>query len=154
ARDRLLDRELSGTVYSITSGPHAGLYLNLAGRRDVKLPGSDGRSRPRAVSPTGDRLVYDRPRLSVEAGGALNGEPREAVLAAVGRPPGLPAGDQPLMGVQVLPPAIIPGLRGEFAAGNLFWQTYSSDDGIAENSLIYYRFADSRAFFVQASGQW
>jgi hypothetical protein len=150
ARNMLLDRELQGMIYLIADGPRAGLYATTAAGRDIPLPGSDGRSRTRAWSADGARVVYDRPR----AGARITGV-REAVLATFRPPTSLAAGVPPdPITTQVLPLIISPSLSGQFVPGGLFWQTFSADDGQPGGSLLFYRFADGQSFPIRASGQW
>ena len=155
ARDRFLDRELQGTLYLVATGANAGLYANLAAGRDIRLPGSDGESRPRAWSADGRRLVYDRPRL--HAGETLPGGSgqRESVLATFPAPDSAAAGTPAAaITLTVLPPLITPTAGGLFLPGGLLWQTYPRDVGLSNYLLTYYRFADGSTVPITSSGEW
>ncbi len=148
AQAQMLDTALAGTLYRIADGPRAGLYANLAGHRDTRLPGSDGRSVPRAWSADGTQLVYDRPGPALDSSGPGATVPREAVLATFH-----PYAADPVA-AQVLPEPVYAAMSGGITPGGLFWQTYSADDGVSEGSLVYYRFVDGQTVPVFASGQW
>ena len=142
ARAGVLAEGLAGTVYSIADGPGAGLYANLPAVQAVRLPNSDGLSRPRAWQAVGSALVYDQPRLwrgQQQPGDSA----RESVLARVQAANGLAASTQPdLLATQRLPPAILPSMHGVFTADSLFWPTFPRDDGIMDPLLTVYHFAD------------
>src|SRR5436190_8281578 len=62
ARSQAFQLELNDLVYLVTYGPGAGLYVLDNDNRPYRLPGSDGQSGVRAMSPDGTRFVYDRPK--------------------------------------------------------------------------------------------
>jgi hypothetical protein len=151
-RDKLLTQSLPGTLYLVAAGPDAGLYVNLQGARNVKLPGGDGRSRPRAWNAAGDSLIYDRPASRTASPGGVSGF-RQSVLVRF--PHSTVDATRPdLLATEVLPPAIIPSGDGMFAPDGLYWKIYPRDDSLSDRLLSFYRFADGGIEPITVSRQW
>lgn len=151
-RNKLLAQSLPGTLYLVDEGPDAGLYVNLPGALNIKLPGSDGLSRPRTWNATGDSLIYDRPASRTTPRAGASGF-RESVLVHLPRADeagGTPDG----LATEVLPPAIIPSSDGMFAPDGLYWKTYPRDDSLSDRLLTFYRFAGGSVEPITVSRQW
>jgi len=151
-RNQLLGQTLPGTLFLVAEGPDAGLYVNLPGALNIKLPGSDGLSRPRAWNAAGDSLIYDRPaRRSAPRAGASGF--RESVLVRFPHAGEAATGAESLA-TEVLPPAIIPSSDGMFAPDGLYWKTYPRDDSLSDRLLAFYRFAGGSVEPITVSRQW
>ena len=123
----------AGIVYLVGRGPQSGLYLlGDTGERHY-LPGSDGISQVRAISPQGDALAYDSPTRADEllspGGKAPDGGERTVAIIRLRR-----GGSTEVAGVTSVP-GLNPKGVGVFSSQGLWWYSARAHYGI---SLHYF----------------